>query len=323
MPVYNAASSLLKALDSLLKQTIENWELVVVDDGSTDNSAEIVKSVNDDRIKLISSPHRGIIEALNLGLEHCQGDWVVRMDADDIAHPGRLEMLLSYAEACPDVDIWGSLVSLFPRKMLKNGMIEYEKWLNSLRTHQDIRNNLFVECPVAHPSLMVRHKALLDISGYQDKGWPEDYDLILRLFLAGYVFKKIPRRLHFWRYHPEKTSLTDQRYSTRNFFRLKYEYFKKIFPANKRDVIIIGFADNGKAWLKALLKDNYSVKYILDLHPGRIGHKMVGVPVIHPDEFAGDGFFVSTASSEGTRDQVRSWLTGQNFKEWDDFVCVA
>jgi hypothetical protein len=99
------------------------------------------------------------------------------------------------------------MVSIFPRKGLKDGMRQYENWLNSLRTHQDIHHNLFVECPIAHPSLMVRKEAIVNIGGYQDRGWPEDYDLIFRLYLAGYLFEKIPKRLLCWRYHPQKTSL--------------------------------------------------------------------------------------------------------------------
>ncbi len=322
MPVYNAASYLLSAITSLLKQTINNWELIVVDDGSYDDSAAIVRAITDSRIRLLSIPHQGLVPALNLGLKHCRGDWAVRMDADDICHPKRLELLLSYAASKPEVEVWGSMVSIFPRAYLKNGMLQYENWLNSLKSHEDIRNNLFVECPIAHPSLMVRREVIMDTGGYQDRGWPEDYDLIFRLFQRGYGFSKIPRSLLFWRYHPAKTSLNDPRYDARNFFGIKYEYFKQIFP-NKNDFIIIGFADTGKAWLKALLDDGFSVKYIVDLHPGRIGHKMSGVPVIHPDELEESGFFISTASVNGARDNVREWLAKLGFSEWDDFICVA
>lgn len=322
MPVYNTASYLLEALKSLFKQTVNSWELIIVDDGSSDDSAAIVRSITDRRIRLLSISHQGLVPALNLGLKYCQGDWVVRMDADDICHPKRLELLLSYTAAWPEVEVWGSTISVFPRPQLKDGMLQYEGWLNSLRTHADIRNNLFVECPIAHPSLMVKREAIMDIGGYRDRGWPEDYDLIFRLFQGGYRFSKIPQSLLFWRYHPHKTSLNDPRYDARNFFGIKYEYFKQIFQ-DKRDFIIIGFADNGKAWLKALLADGFSVKYIVDLHPGRIGHKMLGVPVIHPDELKESGFFISTASANGARNNVREWLAELGFTEWDDFICVA
>ena len=323
MPVYNSALTLKAAIVSIIRQSFSDWKLIVVDDGSTDDSAKVVKSMSDSRIKLFPTSHQGLVAALNTGLNICRGRWVVRMDADDISHPHRLQSLLSHAASNPDISVWGSRVCLFPRKNLKDGMIQYERWLNSLTSHDDIRKNLFVECPIAHPALMVLRKVLGQIGGYRDNGWPEDYDLIVNLFLNGSAMGTISRQLLFWRYHPQKIILTDSRYSPENFFQLKYHYFKKIFSGKERDFIIMGGGDNAKRWLRSLISDGFCVSMILDLHPGRVGQNIADVPVIHPDNFTGKGFFICTAGVRGARERIREWLSERGFIEWDDFVCVA
>jgi glycosyltransferase involved in cell wall biosynthesis len=266
-----------------------------------------------------------LIAALNTGLDICRGRWVVRMDADDISHPLRLQSLLSHAALNYDVSVWGSRVRLFPRKNLKDGMIQYERWLNSLCSHDDIKKNLFVECPLAHPAMMVKRDVLAGVGGYQDNGWPEDYDLIFRLFLKGYRMGIIPQHLMFWRYHPQKMILKNSRYSAENFFDVKYHYFNKFFSSlrQKRNFVIMGGGDNAKSWLRALLNDGFFVSMILDLYPGRVGQKIAGVPVEHPDNFNGEGFFVCTAGVRGAREEMREWLVKRGFIEWEDFVCVA
>jgi len=130
LPVHNGVLTLKSAINSIVKQKFSDWELIVVDDGSTDGSREVVESISDKRIRLLSTPHRGLVAALNSGLDLCRGRWVVRMDADDISHPLRLQSLLSHAALNYDVSAWGSRVCLFPRKNLKDGMIQYERWLN-------------------------------------------------------------------------------------------------------------------------------------------------------------------------------------------------
>jgi len=187
LPVYNAEPFLEECLASLRHQTLYDFEVVAVDDGSTDRSALILEqwAATDARIRVLHRPHHGLIETLNHGLAACQGRLVARMDADDISLPRRLELQVEAIGRPGGPDIASCLVTHFPDESVGEGFRLYEAWLNGLLTHEQIVTERFVESPLPHPSVMAPKKVLTDIGGYRDMGWPEDYDLWLRLAATG------------------------------------------------------------------------------------------------------------------------------------------
>jgi len=193
MPVRNEERYLPQAIASIRRQTMENWELVAVDDGSTDATAEILDATaaDDSRIRLLRNPERGLVPALNHGLMACRAPLVARMDGDDISHPGRLANQLRVMEGSPEVDLVASSFRHFPRNGLKTGMLSYEEWQNALLTHELVTADLFVESPFVHPSVMFRRDTVMAVGAYRDMGWAEDYDLWLRLAAAGARFARI------------------------------------------------------------------------------------------------------------------------------------
>ena len=158
MPCYNAAATLSEALDSLASQTLGDFEVVAVDDGSTDATGEILSAwaAQDSRVRVLSQTHQGIITALNAGLRLCHAPYIARMDADDRAFPERLERQAAYLDAHPEIAVISSLVKAFPDKVVRQGYRIYIQWLNSLVTDEDIRREMFVESPLANPSIMMR-----------------------------------------------------------------------------------------------------------------------------------------------------------------------
>src|SRR5690606_6294082 len=116
------------------------------------------------RVRIVTQEHRGIVAALQAAAGAAQGAVIARMDADDIAHPRRFERQLALMDGAAGVDVCGSGVRYFPRSHVRDGAARYERWLNDLVSHDDIVRNIFVECPIAHPTLMVR-RALLDVAG--------------------------------------------------------------------------------------------------------------------------------------------------------------
>lgn len=166
-----------------------DFEVVVVDDGSTDSTPHILDSIaaRDPRVRVIHTDRHGIIDALNTGIAECRGELIARMDADDISHPRRLAMQVALMDEHPEVSVCGTLVRMFPRWQLLGGLVRYEQWLNSLVTHEQIVRDIFVESPLAHPSVMMRRDELVAIGGYEEHGWPEDYDLWLRYFVQSVV----------------------------------------------------------------------------------------------------------------------------------------
>lgn len=289
LPCYNAQDTLEEALDSLQSQTYPDFEVICVDDGSSDSTLEILqrRASLDQRLNVISIPHGGVIQAANRGLSACRGEIIVRLDADDRCHPSRIELQRDYFLENPDVAVVSCLVEGFPEIQIGEGFQIYYRWLNSLTTHEDITREIFVESPIANPSAAFRRSWIRDLGGYQDHGWPEDYDLWLRGYLAGAQFAKIPQILLSWREHPGRLTHEDSRYSLENFLRAKAHYLAQ-GPARDRDAIIVwGAGMTGRRLSKHLQREGLPLKAFVDVDPKKIRRTRRGKPIISSEELLG------------------------------------
>lgn len=327
LPAYNAEATISAALRSILRQSLQDLELVVVDDGSTDGTCGVVRDFAraDGRVRVVRTDHGGIIEALNTGLSVCSGRLIARMDADDISHPRRLQSQMELMLACPEVGVCASFVRMFPRRGLLAGLLHYEQWLNSLVTHEEIVRDIFVESPVAHPSVMVRKQQLLEVGGYQDRGWPEDYDLWLRYHERGAIFAKIEETLLWWRQSAGRLTFSDSRYSVENFLRAKAHYIVRRLAGTDRQVVLWGAGRIGKRLMRHLFREKVALSAVVDIDPKKIGRVARGVEIV-PREYLlrnKDCFVVAAVGSSGAREQIRSYLEGNGFVESRDFLCAA
>lgn len=286
LPCYNAQITLLEALRSLSSQSMHNFEIVAVDDGSTDATPQILAAfaAGDERLRVIRQPHAGIIPALTAGLASCRSEIIARMDADDRCHPQRLARQLTFLQDHPDIAIVGCRVNAYPPGQVAQGFQIYLEWQNSLLTDGDIRREMFVESPLAHPSVMIRRAWLENSGGYQEHGWAEDYDLWLRLYLAGAHFAKLPEALLDWREHPERLTRRDPRYSLENFLRAKAHYLVRGPLANRQAVFIWGAGMTGRRLSKHLLRQEARLVAFLDIDPHKIGRLRRGLPVLSAEE---------------------------------------
>lgn len=289
LPCYNADATLEEALTSLANQTYANFEVICVDDGSTDDTGDILGAWarSDTRFKYIPKDHSGVIDSANLGLEFCQGDFILRMDADDISLPRRIELQRDYLRTHPWIKVVGSLVAGFPRDQVGEGFELYFDWLNSLTSHEDITRDIFVESPIANPSAAFRRSWIQRLGGYRDHGWPEDYDLWLRFYLAGAQFAKIPEVLLEWREHPDRLTHQDSRYSVENFLRAKAHYLAR-GPALRRDAVFVwGAGMTGRRLSKHLEREGLPLEAFIEVDPKKIGNTRRGKPIIAVDQLPG------------------------------------
>jgi glycosyltransferase involved in cell wall biosynthesis len=326
MPVRNEERYLQAALDSLYHQTCTDWELVAVDDSSNDRTAAILAEAadRDHRVRVIRSGGYGLVAALNAGLAACRGPLLVRMDGDDICHPRRLELQTAHLDAHPDTGLVASNFHHFPRTGLKNGMIDYETWQNSLSDHSLVIRDLFVESPFVHPSIMTRRKIMEDMGGYQDNSWPEDYDLWLRMAAAGVRFARLPQTLLFWRDHPERATRTMDEYASHAFRVCKCRYLLQVFLQGTRDIVIAGAGMEARAWQRLLAVSDVTVSTWLDVDPRKIGRILHHAPVISPEELHLNGRKMIVAIGvRGAREQFRNVAERRGWQEGIDFVCVA
>jgi glycosyltransferase involved in cell wall biosynthesis len=204
LPVYNGGPYLDVAVRSVLAQTFADFELLAIDDGSTDGSLEMLRSYEDHRVRVIENGRNlGIVETLNRGLSLAGGEFVARMDSDDISLPGRFERQAGFLDAHPGVGVVGTSGGLI------DGRGEFLAPFRYPLSHEAILFSLHFFCPLAHPSVMMRREVVLSAGGYRSAGlswggasFPEDYDLWWRL---GDVTRlaNLPDRLLLLRKHPE------------------------------------------------------------------------------------------------------------------------
>ena len=254
LPVWNAAATLPACLRSLQRQTEQRWQCVLVDDGSEDDSLAWARwfATQDARFAVVATAHQGLVAALQTGLAHCRGRFVARMDADDLMHRQRLALQVRTLVDSPHLAAVGCHVRLFPRRGLPEGRRTYERWLNSIDTPERVRQDAFVECPIAHPTLMMRREVLQALA-YRDQGWPEDYDLLLRLLTRGYEVSVVPRRLLSWRDAPGRLSRTSPTYALERFTACKAAFLADSFLRGTPTYILWGYGDTGKTLRQALL----------------------------------------------------------------------
>ncbi len=323
MPVYNAAATLPEALTSVQVQTWADWELVTVDDGSTDATAAILAAAaaTDHRIRPLRRAHEGLVPALNAGLSACRGEWLARFDGDDLMHPERL----AKQRAAGFDGVLGCGVATFPRDDVSEGLERYEAWLNGLLTHEQIVRDMFVESPLAHPSVMLPTALLRRVQGYRDCGWPEDYDLWLRLWQAGARFAKLPEVLHHWRDHPDRLTRGGGPYGRSAFRRCKVAHLKTSFLAGRATVIVWGAGKIGRFWSRSLTQDGLQVRCHIDERPEWRGQEVRGRPVYAPDFLADrpDEPVLVTVGVLGARERIRTRMAEFGLVEWRDFVCVG
>ena len=327
IPVYNGESTIESAVESILRQSFCDFEIVIINDGSTDSTPSILDylSKRDKRINVIHTPQRGIISALNTGIELCRADLIARMDADDISHPQRLELQFDLMTNQPEVSVCSSLVRMFPRKDLLGGLVKYEEWLSSLISSDDIARDMLVESPVAHPSVMLRKSELIEIGGYQERGWPEDYDLWLRYHAAGKRFIKVPHTLLFWRQAEGRLTFADSRYSVENFLRAKAYYLARMLKDSDRPIVLWGAGKTGRRLCKHLIREGLSLESIVDIDTSKIGHAMRGIPIVGMDylENKRNLFVIQAVGSRRARELIREQLKVYGYTELQDFICAA
>jgi len=326
MPAYDAARTLVSALRSVQRQSETDWECIVVDDGSTDHTPEIVATFarGDPRVRLIERRHGGIVAALQTGLAECRAPLIARFDADDLMSRRRLELQRLALEQSPTLAAVGSHVRLFPRAVLRERRLGYEHWLRSISTPERLQREAFVECPVAHPTLLIRRTVLLEL-GYRDCGWPEDYDLVLRMLQTGRRIGIVPRRLLHWRDSAARLSRTSERYSIAAFVECKAEFLANGFLAASDRYLLWGFGDTGKALSNALARRGKHPDAIIELHPRRLGQLIRGVPVVAPNALPGMSPrpLIVSVSGLGPRTEIRHALSAMGFSELRDYVCAA
>jgi glycosyltransferase involved in cell wall biosynthesis len=270
-----------------------------------------------------SAPPRGLVATLNRGLAEARAPWLARLDADDLMAPERLERQVALATA-PDLDVVSCRVRFFGDAVSAN-LRAYEAWLNSLLRHEEIVRDLFVESPLPHPSVLVRTERLRELAGYRDNAYPEDYDLWLRAWRAGWRFGKVDAELVRIRDHPGRLTKTDPRYATRAFLECKAEHFVAGRDLVGGEVVVWGAGRDGKRVARLLRNRGVTLRGFVDIAPTKVGRRLLGTEVRPPESLrARPGCLIVVAVGvKGARAEIREHLAGLGYEEGPDFVCFG
>jgi len=218
MPVYNAERFLREAVDSILSQTLGDFEFICIDDGSTDNSPAILADFHDPRMKVVRQANLGVAEALNNGLQRAAGDYIARMDSDDVSAPERFEKQTGFLEKNPDIAIVGSFALLINEKGEKSQTVK------TAVSPAGIRRALALGCPMIHPTVMFRGEIVGTIGFYPPTPHAEDYAWWLRA-APQFQMANIPEALILYRMHEGNVSAEYRKIQIASTKQVRREYW--------------------------------------------------------------------------------------------------
>ncbi|MBP8823273.1 MAG: glycosyltransferase [Flavobacteriales bacterium] len=325
LPFHNAAIHLDAAIASIAAQTFSAWELLLIDNASSDESNAIAHrwAKQDERIRVITEPAVGIAHALNTGLRHAQGRYIARMDADDISHPQRLAKQIEYLEAHPEIGVLGTRTTFATSVKKSSGMLWFVQWQNAILSPQEHYVKRFVDAPLAHPTVLFRRELVERHGNYNTGPLPEDHELWLVWMDAGVRFAKLPEELLTWNDHAQRLSRTHANYSVDAFFSTKVKWLAKWLKRklDGRPLIIAGTSNICRQRARMLEAEGLAIAAFTDVKPRTItGYAFIPHDALPPH---GEAFIVSFISQRGTGDRIADFLAGRGLVEGQDFVLAA
>jgi cellulose synthase/poly-beta-1,6-N-acetylglucosamine synthase-like glycosyltransferase len=335
LPVRNGARTLGAAIASIQRQTLTDWELLVLDDGSSDESLPVARAAaaGDPRILVVPLGQVGLVAALNAGLEKSRGALIARMDADDECDPRRFAEQVAFLNAPrhAHIGLVGSGIVFGGDAVKCAGYALHVDWLNRLTTPAEIALNRFVESPFAHPSVMFRREVVRRFGGYRCGEFPEDYELWLRWLAAGVAMAKLPEPLLTWNDAPARLSRTNSRYDPDAFFRIKAPYIAQWLAAERvqesRRVLVWGAGRPTRKRAAHLGLHGVTVSGYIDVDVKKTTPAIGGTgrPVIAAAEVPPPGqiFVLGYVTSRGAREMTRDHLRERGYVEGRDFLMCA
>ncbi|NJB35523.1 glycosyltransferase family 2 protein [Croceivirga sp. JEA036] len=322
IPFKNTQAYLNACLESILKQTYKDWEILAVDDCSTDNSKDIVEGYAKlhPNIHYILNTGNGIIPALQTGYRHAKGQFITRMDSDDIMVPYRLEVMVQSLRLYGHGHVAVGQVKYFSEEGISDGYTRYERWLNQLTAKGTNYTEIYKECVIPSPCWMVHKSDFEKCDAFNPTRYPEDYDLTFR-FYANHL-KVIPCKqvLHLWRDYGTRTSRTHEHYAQNYFLEIKLHYFLKLEYNTKRTLVIWGAGYKGKTIAKKLTKKNIPFIWVCD-NPNKIGKHIYGTELQHFSliESLEEPQSIITVANDKAQEEIRKFLSQQNQEQALDY----
>jgi len=322
IPFKNTEHFLRECIASIQNQTYSQWEVLAVDDNSSDNSRSILVSIaeKDPRIQILTNKGAGIITALRTGYEASSGSFITRMDSDDIMKPGKISSMVSALQKSGPGGIALGKVRYFSSRGIRNGYRRYEVWLNNLTHNGTNFEERYKECVIPSPCWMLHKEDLNKCGAFNDDRYPEDYDLAFRMYASGLKCLPCEDVLHLWRDYDTRTSRTSPHYAQNYFLDLKILYFLKLEWDTNRPLVIWGAGNKGKTIAQLLKNQKIPFYWVCD-NPNKIGKEIYGhmlSPYTVIKKMKRPQSLITVANTKAQK-QIRSFLKNDSQKEMTDF----
>lgn len=325
LPARNAERTVTAAIESVLTQTFPDFELLAVDDGSTDGTRGVLEGLarRDQRVITWSTGGVGLVGALQQALARATGTFIARMDADDVSLPERFAASLERLSDETVAGVGTGVEIVRADQPPSPALVAYGRWLGGLDTPEKLFADRLVESPLCHPTVMLRRQVLLDAGGWRDEDVPEDWELWLRLLERGHRLTCVPRVLHRWTDHDGRLTRTDARYRRERHTRLRARVLKA--RLGERPLAIWGAGERGIALCRALQAAGAAPARFIDVNPRKIGQRIHGLRVVWPEDLGppGEEHVIASVGANGARAEIRAFLDSRGFVEGEHFTCAA
>ncbi|MEM8938896.1 MAG: glycosyltransferase [Bacteroidota bacterium] len=283
MAVKNTALYLPTCLDSILAQTYKNWELIAINDHSSDKTPEILYEYasQDKRINVFHNIRHKLIPALKEGYKYANGTLINRMDSDDKMPQDKLEVLVNeWSKYGKGHVIAGGTKHFVDEGVVGGGFRRYERWLNEVARTSTHYQQIYQECVIPSHSWLIHKEDFDEVDAFNPEVYPEDYDLCFRFYQSRLKVIGIDKVLHYWRDRSNRISRTWKEYEDNRYFEMKIRYFYQLDRDRKRPLILWGAGKNGKDLAKLLLEKEIVFHWVCD-NDRKIGKDIYGLKIEH------------------------------------------
>jgi glycosyltransferase involved in cell wall biosynthesis len=326
LPFFNAEKTLFRALDSIAEQDLQDFECILVDNNSTDESRAIARNfcLNSHRFTLIEQSRRGVVYAHNAGMALSQGKYIARMDADDWMFPDRLKHQFKYLENNPEIDVVAGQAEYIPHIAQTDGFQRYVDWSNSITDNSDIFLKQFMESPVINPTAMWRRTVSDKFGSYRHGDFPEDYELWLRWLNNGVKIYKLPIPVIKWFDSAKRLTRTDLRYSDQAFFKIKTKYLARWltkYNPHHPYVSVWGASRISRNRARILESNGIIIQSYIDITTKR----QIEHDVMHYKDLpnAGKNFILVYLKQENMRTETVQFLNNKGYLEGTHYLLVS
>jgi glycosyltransferase involved in cell wall biosynthesis len=322
IPFKNTDLYITECVESILKQSYGNWEAIFVDDNSTDRSYTIIEEFakKDSRIKLFSNIGSGIIHALRTAYNQSSGEYITRMDSDDIMTTDRLETMVTSLIHFGKKHLAVGQVKYFRKDGVNDGFRKYEQWLNRLTKSGSNYSEIYKECVIPSPCWMIHREDFEQCGSFNSDLYPEDYDLVFRFYKQGLKCIPSTKLLHYWRDYNYRTSRTQANYSHDMMLELKLHYFLQLHHDKEKTLVIWGAGHKGKYAANYLLEHKVNFIWICD-NPKKIG-KHIYNQELHDFKYLesiNKPQSIITVANPNAQKEIKAYLINQNMESMVDY----